>query len=258
MPELVVKRGNDEYVIDCERSEQEYRDLLSSFMQSDLFTCNPFNLSDKDLDAILERRSNAYVKHSWLGTTGHFFSRCRLDKVVHIHDEYPWEQLSFQPWQHFPVITMNRFRREMHVLLEKEHRILPAKKKYEVLGCQEDTTALSYFEKNVGKSFIYCYGFNAVDSYSPHRFCIRFAEDSFKREALLLTGLFSINYLLNHPFECFPNPYIAHTGGWVIEDIEAMSVILNPIMEEEKPALLEIQNRLKEEVRVRHLQSEEI
>ena len=257
MSTFVIKIDEEEYRVDRERTEREYRDQLSSFIESDLFTCNPYSLSDEKIDTILERRSRAYVKSTWISSVGRFFSRCHLESVLNIQDKYPWVQLTFQPWNHFGCVTMNRFQRDMRVYLEKERIVLPIKIKNEVLGSRGDTTDVNYFKQNSGKPFIYCYGIRAVDNNSPYRLCLRFAEDSFKREALLLTGLFSVNYLLNHPIECFSGPYLPNSFVRC-GSIGAMSYILNPIMEEAKPKLLEVKSRLEEEVKARHLQSEEI
>lgn len=52
MANYIVKSGKSEYEIDCDRTEQEYRDLLSSFLNSELFL-DPYELTDDDLESIL-------------------------------------------------------------------------------------------------------------------------------------------------------------------------------------------------------------
>lgn len=258
MANYIVKSGKSEYEIDCDRTEQEYRDLLSSFLNSELFL-DPYELTDDDLESILQKRENTVlnVRPSWIGAAGLFYSKCNLIKVLHNQDAYPWVQLSFQPWKHFPIVTLNRFRRDMVVYLKNENVLLPEYKKYEILGCREDTTNVSYFERNVGRDFIYCYMFSAIDGYNTCRSCLRFAEESYKREAMVMTGLFSINYLIGYPAECFPCPFLVVACDCSIGDIGAMRFILNPIMDEVKPELLKIQSRLKDSANKHHLTVEE-
>lgn len=112
MDDIIVKWGSNEYVVDSNRTIDRYNQLLSEFMNSELLTVDPFSTTEAELDAILETRANNQTGYSWIERTSIFYSRCCLEKVLHIQDAYPWDQLYFQPWRHFPVITMNRFRRE--------------------------------------------------------------------------------------------------------------------------------------------------
>ena len=120
MDDIIVKWGSNEYVVDSNRTIDRYNQLLSEFMNSELLTVDPFSTTEAELDAILETRANNQTGYSWIERTSIFYSRCCLEKVLHIQDAYPWDQLYFQPWRHFPVITMNRFRREGIVLLDNE------------------------------------------------------------------------------------------------------------------------------------------
>lgn len=255
MDNIIVKWGSNEYVVDSNRTIDRYNQLLSEFMNSELLTVDPFSTTEAELDVILETRANNQTGYSWIERTSIFYSRCCLEKVLHIQDAYPWDQLYFQPWRHFPVITMNRFRREGIVLLDNERTSIPIAKKYEVLGCHGDTTHLDYFQQNIGSPFIYCYYFDMIDDYNKTRWCLRFAENSYKREALLLTQYFSIQFLINHPLECFPVPYLKGSNGGILE-LSVMRTILNPIIEKERSSLTSLLNRLNDSAVSHNLHAE--
>ena len=254
MENIIIKWGSNEFEIDSNRTHDRYNQLISSFLGSELFSVNPYEAAEEELDDLLARRANNKGGYSWVENAGQFYSRCHLEKIIHVDGSFPWDQLYFQPWENFPVISMNRFRMEGSVFLYNERKILPISKKYGVLGCHEDTTQLSYFTHNQGKPFIKCYYFGMVDDYRE-RWCLRFAEDSFKRDALLLTQYFSINFLINHPFECFPVPYLCGANGG-IQDFEAMDSLLSPILLKNQCHMVSIRERLREMVVSHHLHAE--
>ena len=257
MENIIVKWSSGEYEVDSDRTIEKYRQLLTGFLESELFLISPFATANDELDAILDRRTNNDSGFSWIESANMFYSRCRLEQIVHCNDRYPWDQLSFQPWQNFPIVSMNRFTREGAVLLENERITLPLFKKYEVLGSQGDTTQLRYFQQKVGESFVFCYKFDILDEYNKNRFCLRFAEDAYKREALLLTQFFSIQYLINHPYECFPVPYLCGSQGG-IQDLNAMATLLNPVIEEKKATMIRLLDRFHESIVSHNLRAETI
>lgn len=255
MDNIIVKWGSNEYEVDSNRTIDYYNQLISGFINSELMTVDPFSPSEADLDAILERRANNQTRYSWIEMTPQFYSRCRLEDVLHIHDTNPWYQLSFQPWINFPVITMNRFRRGGIILLDNERTIIPIRKKYEVLGCHGDTTDLGYFQQNIGSSFIYCYYFDMIDDYDKTRWCLRFAENSYKREALLLTQFFSVNYLINYPLECFPLPYLKDSDSG-IKELNVLRKLLMPVIEDNRSSLIALHDKLNEMIKSYNLRGE--
>lgn len=255
MENIIIKWGSNEYVVDSDRTVDRYNALIADFINSDLFSINPCHAADEELDELLEKRAHNESGFSWIEQSNRFYSRCHLSEVIHVNDTYPWDQLYFQPWQNFPVITMNRFNMLGNVLLDNERRTLPYMKKYEVLGAHGDTTNLNYFVQNVGSPFIYCYRFDMVDDFRQ-RWCLRFAENSYKRESLLLTQFFSLSFLINHPLECFPVPYLCGSDGG-IHDMEAMSSLLSPIIEDKRDCLISHRARLREMMILHNLQAEE-
>lgn len=247
------------YEIDSDKTIEEYRQLISHFLNSDLFSYDPYCMSGSELDEILDKRATNKVHNcSWIGRTEIFFSRCHLESINHVNDVYPWDQLCFQPHKNFPVVTLNRFRRDGSVLMENEREVLPIWKKYEILGSTDDTTKLEYFKKSIGRPYVYCYSFDTLDDFSKQRLCLRFGEDYYKRESLLLTQLFSISYLINYPIACFPLPNVADMIGVVVDDTNAMSTLLSPILKENEPVMMKLQSKLQQSIIRHNLHAENI
>lgn len=252
----LISSGSQKREIDAEKTYNEYNALITKFLGSPLFAADPSSMSDTELEDFASSRTNNIGGYSWIESTEKFFSACHLAQVVHVNGIYPWDQLSFQPWRNFPVVTLNRFRRECPVILNNANEILPLQKKYEVLGSKEDTTKIQYFTERIGRPFIFCYRFSMIDDYNNRRSCLRFAEDSYKREALVQTQSFAINYLIHHPYECLPCPYLADGSGWLINDIPAMNTILKPILTEKKMEIETIQKRVAQQMIAYGLPSE--
>ena len=244
----LISSGSQKREIDAEKTYNEYNNLITKFLGSPLFAADPSSMSDTELEDFASSRTNNTGGCSWIESTEKFFSACQLERVIHVNDKYPWDQLYFQPWKNFPIITLNRFRRESLAYLCNSNEVLSLRKKNRVLGTSEDTTVIRYFTARVGKPFIFCYCFDVIDDYNKHRFCLRFAEDTYKREALLQTQSFAINYFLHHPCECLPCPYLADGSGWHIGDIPAMNTILKPILAEKKTELESLQKRVAEQM----------
>ena len=244
----LISSGSQKLEIDAEKTYNEYNDLITKFLGSPLFAVDPSSMSDTELEDFASSRTNNTDGCSWIESVEKFFSACQLERVIHVNDKYPWDQLYFQPWKNFPVVTLNRFRKECPVILNNANEILPLKKKYEVLGAKEDTTKIQYFNERIGRPFVFCYRFSIIDDYNNHRSCLRFADDSYKREALLQTQAFAINYFLHHPYECLPCPYLADGSGWLVNDIPAMDIILKPILTEKKMEFESLQNRVAQQM----------
>jgi len=252
----LISSGSQKREIDAEKTYNEYNDLITRFLNSPLFAIDPSSVSEMELEEFASSRTKNTGGYSWIENVEKFFSVCHLEEVIHVNDRYPWDQLYFQPWKNFPFITLNRFRRESLVYLCNTNEILPLKKKNKVLGTSEDTTDIHYFTARVGKPFIFCYHISVIDDYGKHRSCLRFAEYTYKREALLQTQAFAINYFLHHPCECLPCPYLADGSGWHICDTPAMETILKPLLAEKKEALKALQKRVAQQMKAYGLPSE--
>ena len=258
MERIILSSGIEKRETDAERTASEYYKLVSNFIESELFAVNPLIMTDEELDAFAAKRANNPGGSSWIERTGKFYSKCHLEKVQHINDIYSWDQLCFQPWKNLPIVTLSKFRRVSYVYLSNTHELRPLPRKYEVLGAKDNTTSINYYTERVGMPFVYCYQFGVLDEYSPitsERPCLRFAEDHYKREALLLTQHFTISYFLCYPYDCLPCPYLV-LPGWTIKDVPAMRTIMAPIFSEKMDSLKHLESTFIDRLRSQDLEPE--
>ena len=254
MENIIVKLDSHKYEVDSDRTVERYDKLITDFLSSELFALNPYDVAESELDDLLDRRTGGGFGESWIEYASGFYSKYYLKEVVHVRsDIFPeWDDIHFSPELN---ISMNRFRYGGNVYLENTKKKLPIVKKYEVLGSHGNTTQLHYFNRNIGRAFVFCYQFCVKDDYNDDRFCLRFAEDSYKREALLLTQYFLIHFLIKHPLDCFPHPYEAGTE-YRISEINAMATLLNPVIEENKETMYQFLNRFKGDLIAHRLHAE--
>lgn len=249
------------YEIDIKKTTAIYNQLLTNLLESELFSVNPYELSDAELDTLLTRRADnlsfSSYMGSWIERTEFFYSRCFLKDVIHHTGEFNWYEIRFQPEKNFGPISMSRFQYSGLVFLGGTHKIShpPIWKVNEVLGSQEETARLEYFIQRKGQTFIFCYHFPVIGRFGRN-VCHRFAEKSYSREALLLTQLFILNYLINHPLDCFPSPRI-DGGRCGVQNFEMMTSLLTPIIEEKRAEMEKKQYRIKEQVAMHSLSPEE-
>ena len=249
-----------EEAIDQERSRETYSALLESFLSSPFFGCDPINFADNEIDAFINRKHGP-IDNSWLSLATLFCSKCHLEDIYDVQSgNLSYYEIRIVPYNLLnQFITLNRFRYQCFPVFESRHIAegnFP--KTYEVFGANRPSYTLDYFRKLKGQDLIYCYKFWSVDDFGKQRWCLRLSEKEYVREAILLSQRFTIDYLLSHPLDCFPDPWAAERLYMLVDDNLSKWRILAPIIESNRKIIDHKLNQVNEYIRKLKLSPEVI
>ena len=254
-----------EYEIDIERTKEEYRKELDSFMESFIMNCSPF---ETDL-AVLEREATERTGKAGYGLLENaqgFCSYRTVDRVTTVSNPgyNPYLEIELSPF--WGSLTSNRFRWGCNPCFEVAEdggaalgREYGQPTRTLFLDIEGSEAQLQYLKDNIGGKILECYRFDSVDDFQKQRSCYRFARTSYLRESILLTQAFVLDYIERHPLDCFGGPYISGHGL----DFSACAgktklEILSPILEGYLLRLKKQKQRVMEELARRGLSSESI
>ena len=245
---------------DIPKTKERYEALFGSFMDSELMNVNALELTSQELTQMLDRRTKNSGGPSWFERTELFFTRCKLSRIIpqNVGGPSPWTQLLFEP-NNLGIVTMSRFTYPNPVIFPRSGWEIDRtrNKANEILGCDENYRTLNYFKNHLGQSYIKCYSFPTHNSFSlgSTYSCIRFALLSYIREALLLTQGYTINFVLNHPTECFPGISMEGSLG-LLMDRAKQEELYAPILESRRNELLDIKGRIDQQLSSQDLEPE--
>lgn len=252
-------------IIDIERTESVYKDLLESFMSSFIMNCSPF---DEDMDSLLiearERSNNS--GYSWLEQAKYFCSCYTIKSVekVSLGGFRPYLDIRFTPSLDF--LTSNWFIWECRPRFEKMASGAECfdydcgdYTKSRFIDIQDTYEQLDYFKEHVGDQIIMCYHFRSVNDFNKARGCYRFSKLESLREAILLTQGFVLNYLEKHPLDCFNGPFAQNSPHNVSYlDNNKKWEILSPILDGYLPSIRARRTWVKSQLGMRNLEVEMI
>jgi len=253
------------YKIDIERTKDQYRKELDSFMESFIMTCSPYETDLGQLESEAATRAGK-VGFSFLQVSEGFCSFRTIDKVTPVHTQGYNPYLDIVLSHSADTLTSNWFKwpcrpcfevaEDGGAALGMEFGLPTYTSFLDIEGTGEQ---LQYLKDNVGGKIIECYRFSSVNDFHKQRSCYRFARTSYLRESILLTQAFVLDYIEQHPLDCFGGPYI-HGEGLDVSACAGKTKLelLNPILEGYRPRLRERKEQVMEELALRGLSSESI
>jgi hypothetical protein len=251
--------------IDIERTASVYKSQLDSFMSSFIMNCSPF---DEDEESLLteSRARGCKCGYSWLDRAQYFCSCHYVKSVEEISLEgyRPYLDIKFTP--SLDALTSNWFIWECRPCFEKmvtgieclEHD-LGGYTKSRFIDIQEASDQLEFLNNHVGDEIIMCYRFLSVNNFNKQRACYRFSKKESLREAILLTQGFVLDYLENHPLDCFNGPF-TEDGPLDISYLDNIKKweILSPILDSYLPSFRARKDWVESQLHMHKLMTESI
>lgn len=251
--------------IDIERTKDQYRKELDSFMEGFIMNCSPFGT---DL-GVLEREAaerTGKTGYGLLEKSQGFVSYRTIDKVSTVSNPgyNPYLDIDLSPsWD---SLTSNWFRWDCCPCFEVAEdggaalgREYGQPTKTLFFDIEGSGAQLQYLKDNIGGKILECYRFSSVNDFHKQRACHRFARTSYLREGILLTQGFVLDYLERHPLDCFGGPYLVGHGLNTSACAGRTKLeLLSPILEGYLPRLRERKERVMEELARRGLRAESI